>query len=241
MDRPPETQFRPRGKAWLVWLGGLALAFFLLLWFDDAVELRPDHPAIAHATPFVVIVGGLVAAALFPWRSRLGDWRARIAQPISICISAAILSGLVFHEGAALIEGRLDFPPARTQTYQALLLIDRAYVQHGKNRSWHIETTPISADFRIEEGDYDSMLAHRPALDTGTDPDEVLSSSKFCAKVTIQQSGSALRVLHAGHATLPAGTVAPCPLGAILVGQGAAIDAVGALLRPLGGGLYVLS
>lgn len=55
------------------------------------------------------------------------------------------------------------------------------------------------------------MLAHRSPEDHGRNPDEISSHGFFCARVTLQQSGDALRVLNAGSQKLPAGTVVVCP------------------------------
>jgi hypothetical protein len=55
------------------------------------------------------------------------------------------------------------------------------------------------------------MRTHRRAGDNKGDPDKISSNGYFCAHVTIQQSGNALRVLHAGSHNLPKGSVVICP------------------------------
>jgi hypothetical protein len=63
----------------------------------------------------------------------------------------------------------------------------------------------------VTESDYQFMLSHRRPGDTLHNPDEISSKGHFCAKVTLQESDRALRVLHAGSRKLPPGTVIFCP------------------------------
>jgi hypothetical protein len=71
---------------------------------------------------------------------------------------------------------------------------------------------PLWSNLSISELDYDYMRGHRAPWDKGTNPDEISSRGYFCAKVTLQRSGNAVRVLHAGNGVLPAGTVRECPV-----------------------------
>jgi hypothetical protein len=122
---------------------------------------------------------------------------------------------MTFLTAAEILEGRIDFPPSNTRTYEnELLLISRAYATHGKGRSWNIQTMPIWSNINITESDYNFMRAHRAPYDHGTNPDEITSNGYFCAKVTIQKAGEAIRVMHAGRWKLPAGTVIRCPVAA---------------------------
>ncbi len=121
-------------------------------------------------------------------------------------LSVFLLSSRV----AELVENYIDFPAGSTETYPSFLLINRAYRTQGKGQSWNIQTTPISSNLDITESDYTFMLHHRRPGDDGHNPNEISSKSYFCAKVTMQQSGSALRVLNAGSRKLPGGTVVVC-------------------------------
>lgn len=123
-------------------------------------------------------------------------------------ISVAMLSVRT----ARIVEGRIDFPTATTVTYPGLLVIWRAYQTRSKGGTgWSIQTTPIWSNLAVTKMDYDSMLAHRGPGDHGRNPDEISSHGFFCARVTLQQSGNALRVMHAGSHALPTGTVVVCP------------------------------
>jgi hypothetical protein len=112
------------------------------------------------------------------------------------------------------IDGALDFPPEHTRSFPALLKISRAYQTHGKGRSWNIQTTPIWTNLDITETDYDFIASHRRPGDAGRDPDEISSRGYFCAKVTLQRAGEAMRIMHAGTRKLPTGTVVVCPRNA---------------------------
>jgi hypothetical protein len=72
---------------------------------------------------------------------------------------------------------------------------------------------PIWSNLEITRADYEFMLANRRPGDKGKNPDEISSKGYFCARVTLEQAGDALRVLHAGNRTLPQGTVMVCPQG----------------------------
>jgi hypothetical protein len=122
---------------------------------------------------------------------------------------------MVTSHTASIVEGFHDFPPDQTRTSSALLLISRAYQTHGKSRSWNIQTTPIWSNLDITEDDYDFMLAHRRVGDDPRDPDEISSRGYFCARVTIQQSANALRIMHAGSHKLPKGSVIICPSSSV--------------------------
>jgi hypothetical protein len=56
------------------------------------------------------------------------------------------------------------------------------------------------------------MRNHRPPHDDGKRFDEISSQGYFCARVTVEQSDAALRILHAGSQKLPQGTVILCPV-----------------------------
>jgi hypothetical protein len=112
---------------------------------------------------------------------------------------------------ANIIENRRDFPPERTRTFGALLPIERAYRMDSRTgSSWIIQPAPIWSNIDIAHADYSFMLARSGTGSTRKEPSNVPSRSYFCAKVTMQQSGEALRVLHAGSQALPAGSVGVC-------------------------------
>ena len=110
-----------------------------------------------------------------------------------------------------IIEGTIDFPAAKMRTFQGALLISRAYEMHGKGKSWHIQTKPIWTDINISQQDFRFMQSHRRQDDLSGKSDEIRSDGYFCANVTLQSAGDALRVVHAGRSTLPKGSIGVCP------------------------------
>ena len=113
---------------------------------------------------------------------------------------------------ASIVEGWVDFPKGKSHTHQALFLISRAYQTHGKGSSQYIQTMPIWSNLEIAREDFTFMRSHRSPDDDGNNPDEISSRGYFCAKVTIEQSDNALRILHSGSQKLPQGTVILCPV-----------------------------
>lgn len=190
----------------------LLLLYVPLGWFDKTTELTPRHDDVLQYCFIIAIVGGLLCSGLSFLQSRgMATWR-RIWIACSLLLVGFSAVFLVIGRSSEIIEGRIDFPPGKTRTYPGLLVIWRAYRTHGKGRSWSIQTTPIWSNLDVTKTDYEFMLAHRGPGDHGSNPDEISSHGFFCAQVTIQQSGNALRVMHAGSQKLPAGTVIVCPI-----------------------------
>jgi hypothetical protein len=190
----------------------LLLVYVALGWFDKTTELTPSHDNVLQYCFIVAGVGGLVCCGLSFLQARgMAAWR-RIGIACSLLIVGFLAVFLVSYRSSDIIEGRIDFPPSTTRTYPGLLVIWRAYQTHGKGQSWNIQTTPIWSNLDVTKTDYEFMLAHRGPGDHGSNPDEISSHGFFCAQVTIQQSGNALRIMHAGSQKLPAGTVIVCPI-----------------------------
>jgi hypothetical protein len=186
-------------------------AYAFLGWLDDTTELWPRHDESIETCFWL---GGFVALFLAAtiWLKSKGNsfWqRLRMIVPISLIGFIGVL--LFSMRAVDIVNGWIDFPSQKTQTYQTLLLISRAYHTHGKGASANIQTMPIWSNMDVAEADYTFMLNHRRPGDLSKDADEISSKGYFCAKVMMQQSGNALRVLHAGARTLPSGTVIICP------------------------------
>jgi hypothetical protein len=183
----------------------------ILGWYDRTTELTPNHNEVLQFCFLIAGLAGLACGGLSIRGSEgMALWR-RIAIGCCLAVLGFLAAFLVSSRSADLIEGHIDFPPAKTRTYPGLLIISRAYQTHGKSRSWNIQTTPIWSNLDVVQADYEFMLAHRSSVDGGRNPDEISSRGFFCARVTLQQSGDALRVLNAGSQKLPAGTVVVCP------------------------------
>jgi len=214
----PDQAAKPSREAipksiWSFYIGAglLLLSYWVLSPFDDFTELTPAHDGALLACFAVAGLCALssVLAALYLAKSSSPLVKVRLS--ISILILGFLAVFLAGSRLSDLVNGAMDFPSAKTRSMNALLLISRAYQTHGKGRSWNIQTMPIWSNLDITEHDYQFMLAHRRPGDDSHNPDDISSKGYFCARVTIERSGSALRVMHAGSHALPAGAVIVCP------------------------------
>lgn len=189
---------------------GAVMLNLLLDRLDNTTELVPTHDSASTAT---FVIAGLcsvlgIVFAVWVWRS-LSIWRLVMAA--FGCAAASFLLGfLLLAHGMDFWFAWRDFPAGQTRTYSAEIPISRAYATHGKSASFNIQTMPLWSNMDITEQDYRFMQAHRWPADTKRDPDEIPSKGYFCARVTVQATGHAMRVLHAGSTTLPENTVYVC-------------------------------
>jgi hypothetical protein len=208
---------KPRGKAqpttfgW-IWLAVIALVYLAVWpvgWFDNATELTPDHSDILGycfgAAAILAIVSGIVIFV-----QSEGAKAARIALALVTALASGIGGALLSSTIANIIENHIDFPAGKTRTFRALLPIGRAYRMDSRTGSSWIIQPVIWTNIDITQSDYRFMLSHRGWNGRGPEPDSVSSRAYFCARVLIQQSGDALRVLNAGRSTLPDGAVGIC-------------------------------
>lgn len=197
---------------WLTVCGCLLLLSFVLGRIDDATELAPDHSNVIgwdFATGVVVALVG--AVVLWPTTN---SWPAynRIGFTIASSFLSFLAVSMTLLPASEIVEGWIDFPPAKTVTYrQVPIAISRAYRTHGKGQSWNIQTMPLWSNIEISEDDYAWMLANRRPGDVASGPDEIKSEGYFCVLASIQKAGDAIRILHAGRAGLPRGSIELCP------------------------------
>jgi hypothetical protein len=213
---PSDQQAVPVKKIWALFFGTLSLIplSVVLGWFDTTTYLIPAHDKVDEACLAIAALCGLVACGTGIYLTRKLTIIQRIILPLVFMLEAAIGIFLVADHTASIVEGRLDFPAGKTHTLQTLLLISRAYQTHGKSSSQYIQTMPIWSNLEVSHEDFLFMQNNRRADDHGDNPDEISSRGYFCAKVTIEESGNALRILHAGSQKLPEGTVILCPIQA---------------------------
>ena len=214
MDRAPavEQSKLPKGiLSCFLGVGVLMLLSLIVGLFDNTTELSPDHDSVLHACFAIAGLSGLAFGAVAIRDSKgIPVWRrASLAFVLSFLGFLSVF--LASSRTANIVEGLIDFPPGETKSYTKLLSISRAYQTRGKGRSWHMQTTPMWSDLEITEDDYEFMLTHQRAGDNTRNPDEIPSRGYFCAEVTLQQAGNALRVMHAGSQKLPRGSVVICP------------------------------
>ncbi|HEU5352329.1 MAG TPA: hypothetical protein VFU55_12090 [Terracidiphilus sp.] len=197
----------------IFFLGLIALTILPLIMgrFDNSTELIPRHDSVLQLCFEIAGVCGFIFAGVAIYISKgIVLWR-RIAIAFCAALMGIIAILMVADHAASIIEEHIDFPAGTTKTYTALIQISRAYQTHGKGQSWNIQTMPIWSDLDITKDDYDFMLAHRRPGDDSHNPDEISSKGYFCARVVVQQSGHAIRIMHAGSEKLPQGTVMLCP------------------------------
>jgi hypothetical protein len=196
---------------WFIGSGILLLLYGAMGWLDNTTQLEPAHNNVDAATFSVAGLAGIVfCGAAISLSKKWILWR-RIGFALAFLFLGTLLGFMVTYRAASIVEGLIDFPPANTRSYATLLLISRAYQTHGKGESWDIQTMPIWSNLDITREDYNFMLAHRRPGDDAQTPDEISSKGYFCAQVTVEQSGNALRVMNAGSHKLPKGTVIECP------------------------------
>ena len=213
MDEEVTRQrFRLTKLGW-IWLGVLVIccaAAWIAGAFDRSTELTPTHDDPLDLGFYAACLVAIVSAAFILFQSRGALYQKLVMSFVVTPIFGFMGVFLLTAEVAALVETAHDFPAGKTRTFEGLLLVKRAYQTHGKGRSWNIQTMPIWSNIDVTPTDYNFMLGHRSPDDQGTDEDEITSNGYFCAKVTLQQSGEALRVLHAGRYKLPQGSIVVC-------------------------------
>jgi hypothetical protein len=201
------------GNIWILFVASLlplGLAKFLGL-FDTTTRLVPRHDQVDQACLILGLLLAIVAGATALYLTAGLTIIQRIMLPLVITFETAIGAFLLASQLATFAENTIDFPAAMTHTHQVLLPIALAYQTHGKGANQYIRTMPFGTDLTITSGDFTFLRTHRLPDGPSTNPDRILSQGYFCARVTIEQSDTALRVLRAGFQHLPAGSVVVCP------------------------------
>lgn len=212
-QKPKAGKVKLTRLAW-VWFGVLGLSM-LSTWplghFDNATELTPTHDDILD---YCFWVAGFIAIAsmVIGFLQSEGALASRLLMSVlGFGILGGVAGVLVLGTIASIIENREDFPPQATRTFTALIPIERAYRMDSRTgSSWIIQPYSFGVNIDIAHADYRLMLTRSGAANVSKEPWNVPSRRYFCAKVTAQQSGEALRVLHAGSQALPPGSVGVC-------------------------------
>jgi hypothetical protein len=209
-----ENQARARcGNVWLGGLFGLGLLAFLLDWFDSTTELAPAHDGIATVSLVVAALSCLASAVIGFRVRRTRSVVGRLFRAAWYALLGFLAAYFALIGTATIVVGWGDFPAGGTRSSQRLIAIARAYHYTGSKgrQSWKVDTRSFDATFNITRDDYGFMLAHRLPDDDASEPDAIASNGFFCARVTVEQAGDALRVMHAGSYKLPQGTIILCP------------------------------
>lgn len=212
-DEAKQPSVRLTKCAWW-WLGALGFAM-LSVWplghFDNTTELTPNHTDVLEYCFWFASAVAFTSAFVGFFQSS-GKLVSRLLMSVFCFALLGGLSSLLTTSTIAnIIENRLDFPKAKTVTYQSLVPIHRAYRSDSRTgSSWTIQPEPIWSNIDIAHLDYKFMLEKLGAGYEGAEPSSLSSRGYFCAKVIMQRSGEALRVLHAGTQALPRGSVGVC-------------------------------
>ena len=208
-----KVKLQPLG---LWWYGGIAFVALCAIaggWlFDDSTELAPGHDRTGDLCLAAGCVAGLVSmiVALFQYR---GGLLLKIWGMLCFGFIGGLAVVLLGQTVSDVVWANRDSPAGHTQAFQSQLRISGATRSHslrwGTTR--YVQLASYDPDLGIGRQDYDFMLAHRRPGDRGSNADEISSKGYFCAQVTLQKSGAALRVLHAGRQPLPDGSVVICP------------------------------
>jgi hypothetical protein len=205
-------------RIWAFFIGSFSfvLLSMILGLFDTTTELVPAHDKVDQACLAIAGLCSLLAFGTGIYLTKGLTLIQRVMLPLVFMFVTAIGIFLVSGHLSSIIEGWVDFPPGKSHTRQALLLISRAYQTHGKGGSQYIQTMPIWSNLEVTREDFAFMRNHRRPDDDRKNSDEISSRGYFCAKVTIEQSDRALRILHSGSRKLPQGTVILCPVPTLL-------------------------
>ncbi|MEO1967683.1 MAG: hypothetical protein ABGW87_03080 [Sphingomonadaceae bacterium] len=221
-QKKQQVGFTKSGKLWLIGCGLLFALSFPFGSLNNATQLTPDD---ADVISFGFELAGVIAilGAFILWKATV-SWplKNRIGFVVALSFITFLASILAFMPAAGIVEGWMNFPAASTKTFEAFLPIGRAYRSHSRSGdSWTIQPTPLWTNIDVTQADWDFMLTRRRPWDDGTDPDNISSNGYFCAKVTMQKSGDALRIIYSGHYNplnwtyrLPTGAIVVCPRGA---------------------------
>lgn len=198
-----------QGALWLLILSGWVVSHF-----NTTTLLTPEYDGVLDAC-FITVGVVAVVSGIVGYSHSKGTTAWRVAAAVMVFgLVGALGTGLLTMNAAEIALGEHYFPPGRTETFQALLPIGRAYRASSRTgNSWTIQPTPLWSNIDITEPDYDFMVTAKRVDDVRAidEPDDITSNGVYCAAVTMQRSGDALRVLHAGNQSLPDGSVVRCP------------------------------
>lgn len=203
-------------KIWLIALFACLPLSFVLGWADNATQLTPDHSSSQVAIFIIAGIAGLANAVV---GFRLADaGMLRGGTGVFNCFLAFagfafagfIATVLMLIPARDVVHGLMDFPPAKTKRFITEIQISRAYETNGKGHRWHIQTMPIWSDMGISKTDFAFMQTNRSPDDKGGKSEEIKSNGYFCARVTLEQAGTAVRIMHAGASKLPDGSIVKC-------------------------------
>lgn len=221
MDSPkdseaPDERVKPSvSRFGWYWFGGLMALFVLALIlenFDHSTTLVPDHSDAIGMAFVLSFLAACLSIIVGLTETKGSTWAKFSCGVLAFGGLGFLASFLLLSVVSSLFFARIDFPPDKVRTFEALLPIGRTW--HSKPRrgreSFIIQPTPLWSNIHIAREDWNFMLTELK-LDNQTDRDAIPSDGRFCARVQMQQAGSALRVMNAGSYALPKGSIVLCP------------------------------
>ena len=211
-ESPRGINLAPFGRWWNYGLFCLLFVYIATCPFTNSPDVMLHRHFDAVVCFELACVVALASIWIGFWNSN-GPLRRRPLVIISYFGGFGLVSTfLAALNLSAIIEPRIDFPPGHTQTFPARLPIRRV---HQSRSGGVIETAPIGAkvNLAISDSDFEFMMTHLPP--PGPDPNTVSGDGYFCADVTMQKSGSALRIPGVAHQALSPGSISICRPGVI--------------------------
>lgn len=208
IGRPDADAFglkRP-GVVLLCVLAVLGLAAVVLGFMDDATIVSPSVADLQGDGAAVGMIAGLAVAPFMAWAIRGSAMWRRIVLGLTAGLVASGAIAVGFSSLVDVVEGSRLFPPETSVRARVSAPILRAWRTHGKSAHQTIVTGgAYSAMLDVTSSDYEVMAG--PGRDG---PDRVSEPGRYCAMLSVERSGAAVRILHAGSYDLPSGTVVPC-------------------------------
>lgn len=219
MNRPSKRRELPLVLRAKVWLPALAIVLPLclgLLWLDDFTELTPRHSIARMACLIVVFIAAAISGIL-GWRLATSGRLKRGTSPMDagfkFLFVGMVMTTMLLAPATELIAGWVDFPPSMTNSSIALLPISKAHEAHGRGASWSVKFQPDWSGVPISYNDYRYMQEHLPPDHRSASRNEIVSNGYFCARVSLQKAGKAIRIMHSRWGGLAEGSIGICPAG----------------------------
>lgn len=203
------------------WLASLCLYFgtyWGLSYFDTATILWPRNENILEVVVWTAAGMGLISTVV-GFTNITGATVSRLILAIFVYgLGGSLTTMVLFATVSNIVQNRVYFPASNTQTFDALIPIDRAYLGHSRgcvaeNTCWNVQTSPLWSDLNVFEVDYQFMLDNRSPDNVSDDTEEISSRGFHCLQAKVQKAGSAIRIMDSGSSTLPKGSVVLCPGG----------------------------
>ncbi len=180
-----------------LWIGGLFIilsASRLFPSFEHTTQVAPHHDDI-----IINCFCAALAVAVFSVGVAISEDSGKMWSRVLTVVIALICGfGGTFvgvYEVSKMWAEAHDFPAGKTQASMAQWPITGLHHTSVRSLDYYYANTK-QADVNVSESDYDFMRAH--------------SVDSFCARVPIETSGTAVRLMLGPHDELKSGNILPC-------------------------------